>query len=142
MQCARLGEKAARESGFLEMFGEPFDLDHGLNVLLTLLREPHCVLLVAELGKGHIIGVIAGVVIVAPFAPKATLGHELFVYVDRQHRKGTRAGLLLIKAFEQAMIEKGAKALELGSNSTFTRVEKLYERMGYKLISRYYTRVV
>ena len=82
---------------------------------------------------GKIIGMMAGVVVPTWFGHDL-MATDLVLYVKPEHRKTTRAALLLIRAFEAWAEERGAVDIMPGV-STMVEVEGtvgLYEKLGYE----------
>jgi len=110
-----------------------FDPVHVLKLLMGL-RDTG-ILLIAE-RDGVKLGAIGGLYNPNVFDPNFVILTELFLWVDKQHRK-TRAVHHLIKAFKER--RSHADSVALCHTSLTPSMGRLYERNGLRLLESTYT---
>lgn len=108
-----------------------FDDDKVIEMFTALISTQFGIALVAE-QEGVVIGGFIGVVQKHWFG-NDTQASDIALFIAPEHRGG-RTGLMLIKAYVQAALNKGAKQVLL-ANSTGVqtdRVAKLFESFGFQ----------
>ncbi len=90
-----------------------------------------------------IIGVIGGVISQSIFDKRQIFGQESMWFVSKNYRND-RVGIELIKAFEKECISLGANVIIMISmnNLNSNILDKIYNRMNYKLLERHYIKGV
>lgn len=76
------------------------------------------------------VGMLAFTVSELPFTGKV-VGYELAWFLEKQHRKG-RTALLLVKRYEEILKEAGVEIAALSSIAGLRSLETLYKRLGYE----------
>lgn len=105
-----------------------------LQMFVSMIASPDCLLLVAEKGE-EIIGAMLAMITPQWFSDEL-VANELTVFVAPQHRGGM-AAVRLIRAYIEWAKSKGAKDIQLGV-STGVKVEEtaaLYRKLGLKQFS-------
>jgi GNAT superfamily N-acetyltransferase len=108
-----------------------YDIEHTRNMLNLYLGLDGLACFFEE-HDGEVIGLFMGMVAPQWFSPTLEMS-ELMFWVRSDFRT-TPLARLLIKTMEQWAIEKGAKKLIIAAASGYetARIEKFYNRMGYK----------
>jgi GNAT superfamily N-acetyltransferase len=108
---------------------------------LTKLNVGQGVMLLAEVG-GEPAGVLSATKTYSPTSLEP-LAMEIFWWVDPAHRN-SRAGLLLIEAFEYwgRKIDASALVIGLHENKYADRLRRLYNRKGYTLQESQYIKEI
>lgn len=88
-------------------------------------------------GKNRPVGLLGALKTILPFSGQE-VGMELAWYVNPEYRS-TRAGLLLLKAFEFWCKEIAkVQVYQVSSLENLPDVERLYEKYGYKMTEKAY----
>lgn len=106
------------------------DVDH------ILTSPDHGVILLDF--KGEPVGLLAFTAAEMPFTGKI-IGFELAWFVEREHRRG-RTALMMVKRYEEILKEVGVKTAALSDITGLKPLDKLYTRMGYKKMETMYIR--
>ena len=106
---------------------------------LAIITMDTGVMLVAE-RDGELIGMASLHLDPWMFNPDALVAHELVYWIEPEHRGGMLA-VRMLKAIEQACREKGAVAIRMATLAGSPEsAGALYERAGFPLTERYYTK--
>lgn len=74
------------------------------------------------------------------YADSLTAFTDIF-FLKREYRKGTGAGVRLLKFMEKSLRERGVQKIYMGTKLLHD-IGPLLERLGYKAIERIYTKVL
>jgi len=104
--------------------------------LEMLIAEDQYCFFVAEKDE-QIIGALPGMLVpMFPFSRALKLA-DVAVYVSPEHR-GSRAGLMLINAYENWGKEKGAVFCYLGVTTGYNKAGDFYKKIGYTEVGGFY----
>ena len=123
-----------KESSFRDLDWDPKKLeDLGLNFIL--FPNDYCCF-VAKNSFGGIIGFIIGMINEFYFGHDL-VAEDLLLYVP-QNKRGGKAAIRLVRAYEEWATAKGARRIMLGVSTEINteQVVRLYERLGYKQFGR------
>lgn len=104
------------------------------------LIRGQCVRL-ATLPDGTPVGLIAGMLAPHPFNPGLRLASELFWFVAPEYR-GSRAGLLLLLAFDSWAEQEGAHAVHMALEAGSPVNDRFLTKRGYRKAEVHYLRDV
>lgn len=79
---------------------------------------------------GEVVGGVGGIYSPHPYAPMHLMGTEMFLWVDKEHRKST-VGPRLLKAFEARCKEVGCKYIVMTSTVHTPNFKKYLEKNKY-----------
>lgn len=117
--------------------GFPVELDYSLQqAALTVMNDDGCFLIVFD--GSEAVGFLWGFCCQLPWNP-TKLAMDTLLYVEPQYR-GSRAGYMLVRAWESWAQERGAKAVQLSVASGIheEKTGEFYQRMGYTHIGTEY----
>jgi len=124
---------------FIKEVGPPLKFDKGkIETFLTnaILSDVWIVLVMES--EGEVTGLLVGVVSEHPFLPMV-MASELGWFVSREKR-GSIEAIKLIKHFEQWAKNIGANLISLTDEAKLNDISKIYQRLGYNLMERTYTK--
>lgn len=133
---APLAERYAEEAQKHENF--PIDMEHLVGqAAAATLSEDSCILICFK-GKEPI-GLLWGHCSSLPWS-KSKLAYDTILYVTPETRKKSKAGYLLMKAWNEWAAESGASEVQISIASGIHEEEtiRFYKRMGYSLIGSQY----
>lgn len=129
-----MGVRFLRESRYGEILSEN---PQQMRTLATqLLDDAQGVLFVAD-RIGVLVGMLGCYLVTHPLSADPVVT-ELFWWVDPAHRGNRGIGLRLLRAAEQWAMTAGAVAIQMIAPEP--RVQRLYERLGYRFVEAAYQR--
>ena len=111
--------------------------DTELEAAIHALMEHGCVF-VADLG-GVVVAMLGAIINPIWFCPRVKMAHELAWWVNEEAR-GSRAAILLVKAYEAWAKEQGATVETMSDLMVNTTVERMLTRMGFQASERTYAK--
>jgi ribosomal protein S18 acetylase RimI-like enzyme len=103
---------------------------HAEKILQHTINSSNAAVLVATTTEYAIIGTISGHVFEKPGVSLAKVGVIYSLWVDEEHRlQGT--GQQLLTHLENALIDKGAQAFQVGWDTGNTTAEQWWQKRGY-----------
>lgn len=99
-------------------------------VIRHAIASAHAIVLVAVNDDGEIIGTISGHIFDKPGVVITSVGVVYSAWVDADCR-GRGIGQQLLSHIEQALIDKGAKAFQVGWDTSNTNAEAWWRKRGY-----------
>lgn len=108
-----------------------YDIEHTLSVIKLYLDIPGVGCFYKEV-DGEVVGLFLGIVAAPWFTPEPEMS-EIMFWVREDYRR-TSTARELIKTMEQWATQEGAKKLLMAAGSGYetSRVEKFYNRLGYR----------
>lgn len=103
---------------------------HAEKVLQHAIESAHAVVLVATDDNGEIVGTIAGHVFNKPGVVISSVGVIYSAWVDAERRR-QGIGQQLLDHIERALENKGAKAFQVGWDTSNTTAEAWWQQRGY-----------
>lgn len=126
---------------FIKEVGPPlkFDKKKIETFLTNAILSDACLVLVME-SEGEVTGGLVGVISEHPFLPMV-MASELGWFVSKEKR-GSIESIKLIKHFEQWARNVGAHSISMADESKLNDLSNLYQRLGYTLMERTYTKEI
>lgn len=116
-----------------------FDAWGGMKLVESAVDFPENYYLIALLYDEQIVGLLGGVKHTPAFSFNE-IASEVIWYIKPEHR-GSKLAIKMVKQFEEWANEQGAKYVSMVSQSNSdVDPSNLYERLGYKLSEKTYTK--
>lgn len=137
--CLEMGKNYIEE--VQDFVGLPYEDELAVGNMLNALHDPRQLFILSLDSKGNAAGMLWA--FCGPMLPwsSASVAVDQIVYV-RPEKRGTKHGLLLIKAYEEWANDLGAKEVRLSIASGIHEEKsgRLYEKLGYNRLGSQFRR--